>query len=208
MAKAHFNFNDGTCSAVIPAAAAGWKRQCFSGSGSQPFQRGCVHGLASASGAAHRFFIEDAARGAFPPNDLPVTSSAIVRFCGSVMFSAWLTIDPVVSAASTRSGAIWRSASRLGARLVGPGLSWHVAQRRSKPITCAALDAGTAGESADGGCDGGAVCGGWVRTAAEPTRRRVSSVNATFFVMDECLAVERAGRVMRAHFHTRCEGVQ
>jgi hypothetical protein len=123
MANAHFSFNFGTWSALIPAAAAGWNRHCVSGSGLHPFHRGCVHGLASASGAGQRFFIEEAARGRPPPNDLPVTNSAIIRLSASLMFVALLTIAPVVSAAKTRSGVNWRSASRLGARLSGAGLS-------------------------------------------------------------------------------------
>ena len=78
------------------------------------------------------------------------------------MFAALLTIAPVVSAASTRSGVNWRSASRLGARLSGPGLSRQMAHRRSNPITCAAADGGTAGDCEDGDC------GVWVPTAAAP----------------------------------------
>src|SRR5215210_6983136 len=58
IANAHFSFNRGTCSAVNPAVSAGWNRQPVVGSGLQPFQRGCVHGFCSASGASQRFFID------------------------------------------------------------------------------------------------------------------------------------------------------
>src|SRR6476620_6323743 len=143
----------------MPAAAAGSNRHCVSGSGLHPFQRGWLHGLVKANGALQRFFIDAASRGAAPPNRLPVTNSAIVRFSSSVILPAFVAIGPVVSAARTPSGVNWRSASRLGARLSGPGLSWQVAQCSSNPITCLAVEPGTFGDCEGGGC---------VHTAAEP----------------------------------------
>jgi hypothetical protein len=71
------------------------------------------------------------------------------------MFVALLTIAPVVSAAKTRSGVNWRSPSRLGARLSGPGLSWQIAHRRSNPRTCAAGEDGSAEVCGDGCGDDG-----------------------------------------------------
>ena len=123
IAKAHFTFSWGTCSAVKPAASGGWNRHRLS-------DRDSIHSSAAwstDSGApverSQRFFIEAADRGAASPNGLPVTSSAIALFCASFIPVARDVIEPVVSAASTRSGVSCRSASRLGARLSGPGLS-------------------------------------------------------------------------------------
>jgi hypothetical protein len=59
----------------------------------------------------------------------------MARFCSSLHPGALTAIGPVVNASNTRSGVNRRSASRLGARLSGPGLSWQVAHVRSKTIT-------------------------------------------------------------------------
>src|SRR5262245_33813746 len=108
-----------------------------------------------------------------------------MRLSASVKFVALTAIDPVVSAARTRSGVNWRSASRLGARLSGPGLSWQIAHRRSNPITCAAGDAGMAGACVAGCAAGDGGC--CVPPTAEPKKRNVRRASTTCFDMDMCV---------------------
>ncbi len=139
--KAHFSFSCGTCSALKPAAAVGWKRALLVGSGLQPFQRGLPSGLSRVIGAGQRLGMASALRDALSPKGRPAMNMASATSWLSLNPLALAAITPVVNASWIRSGDSSAIASRAGPRASrsSAALSWHTAHRASKTMKIPAL---------------------------------------------------------------------
>src|SRR5262249_43697044 len=122
--NAHFSFRRGTVSAVRPLASRDWYR-VFAVDAPHPFQLVAAARLIAAGGAT----VQRPRVGAGPgvPTGRPARNSGTARRSAAVSSAPFLNIVPLVSATRIASGAIWRSASRSGARESAGGCAWQLA---------------------------------------------------------------------------------